>query len=323
MTGLAGRKSFGSDNHAGTHPAVMRAIVEANTGDAVAYGADPWTARAVGELRRLAGGGRRGVPGAQRQRRERARARPAARPARGGHLRGVRAHQHRRVRCRRADTRHQAADGSRAGRQAHARTDRQPPCRPRRRALRPAGRRRHHPVDRGRHLLLARGAARDQRVLRGQRTAGLHGRRPAGQRRRVPGLHARRASRAARTCSASAARRTARWASRRSSSCGPAMPPTRRTCASSTCSSRPRCASSAAQFIALLDRRPVAAERAHANAMASRLAAGLADMPGVDVVYPVEADAVFARLDPPACRRIAARVDVPRLGRDARRSSAG
>jgi threonine aldolase len=38
------------------HPAVMRAIVEANAGDAVAYGADPWTARAVGELRRLAGG---------------------------------------------------------------------------------------------------------------------------------------------------------------------------------------------------------------------------------------------------------------------------
>jgi threonine aldolase len=38
------------------HPAVMRAIVEANAGDAVAYGADPWTARAVGGLRRLAGG---------------------------------------------------------------------------------------------------------------------------------------------------------------------------------------------------------------------------------------------------------------------------
>jgi threonine aldolase len=38
------------------HPAVMRAVVEANAGDAVAYGADPWTARAVGELRRLAGG---------------------------------------------------------------------------------------------------------------------------------------------------------------------------------------------------------------------------------------------------------------------------
>ena len=49
------RKSFGSDNHAGTHPAVMRAIVEANAGDAVAYGADPWTERAVGEIRRLSG----------------------------------------------------------------------------------------------------------------------------------------------------------------------------------------------------------------------------------------------------------------------------
>jgi threonine aldolase len=48
-------KSFGSDNHAGTHPAVMRAIIEANTGDAVAYGADPWTQRATAELRRLSG----------------------------------------------------------------------------------------------------------------------------------------------------------------------------------------------------------------------------------------------------------------------------
>jgi threonine aldolase len=49
------RKSFGSDNHARTHPAVMRAIAEANTGDAVAYGADPWTERTTTELRRLSG----------------------------------------------------------------------------------------------------------------------------------------------------------------------------------------------------------------------------------------------------------------------------
>src|ERR1700733_11782189 len=55
MTGQAARKSFGSDNHAGTHPEVMRAIVEANAGDATAYGADRWTERAVGEIRRLAG----------------------------------------------------------------------------------------------------------------------------------------------------------------------------------------------------------------------------------------------------------------------------
>ncbi|MBV9382403.1 MAG: threonine aldolase [Streptosporangiaceae bacterium] len=49
------RKSFGSDNHAGVHPEVLRAIAEANTGDAVAYGADPWTERATAELRRLFG----------------------------------------------------------------------------------------------------------------------------------------------------------------------------------------------------------------------------------------------------------------------------
>jgi threonine aldolase len=55
MTAPIPRKSFGSDNHAGTHPAVLRAIVEANVGDAVAYGADPWTEHAVGEIRRRTG----------------------------------------------------------------------------------------------------------------------------------------------------------------------------------------------------------------------------------------------------------------------------
>jgi threonine aldolase len=55
MTAAMTRKSFGSDNHARTHPAIMRAIMEANTGDAVAYGADPWTERATSELRSLAG----------------------------------------------------------------------------------------------------------------------------------------------------------------------------------------------------------------------------------------------------------------------------
>jgi threonine aldolase len=45
------RKSFGSDNHAGAHPAVMRAIMDANSGDAVAYGADEWTERATAALR--------------------------------------------------------------------------------------------------------------------------------------------------------------------------------------------------------------------------------------------------------------------------------
>jgi threonine aldolase len=43
---VAGLTSFGSDNHAGVHSDVLAAIAEANTGDAPAYGDDPWTRRA-------------------------------------------------------------------------------------------------------------------------------------------------------------------------------------------------------------------------------------------------------------------------------------
>jgi threonine aldolase len=39
----AQRKSFGSDNHAGAHPAVLTALTAANIGDATAYGDDPLT----------------------------------------------------------------------------------------------------------------------------------------------------------------------------------------------------------------------------------------------------------------------------------------
>jgi threonine aldolase len=44
------RKSFGSDNHSGAHPAVVRALAEANSGDAAPYGADRWTALAARQL---------------------------------------------------------------------------------------------------------------------------------------------------------------------------------------------------------------------------------------------------------------------------------
>ena len=39
-------RSFGSDNHAPVHPAVLDALVAANAGSALSYGADPVTARA-------------------------------------------------------------------------------------------------------------------------------------------------------------------------------------------------------------------------------------------------------------------------------------
>lgn len=45
------RKSFGSDNHAGAHPAVLRMLADANAGDEMPYGADSWTGRAEAELR--------------------------------------------------------------------------------------------------------------------------------------------------------------------------------------------------------------------------------------------------------------------------------
>lgn len=45
-----GRKSFGSDNHAGAHPEVVRAIADSNAGDAHPYGDDEWTRRVTAEL---------------------------------------------------------------------------------------------------------------------------------------------------------------------------------------------------------------------------------------------------------------------------------
>ncbi len=47
-----GLRGFGSDNHAGAHPAVLDALVAANRGHAHAYGDDEWTARAGAVLRR-------------------------------------------------------------------------------------------------------------------------------------------------------------------------------------------------------------------------------------------------------------------------------
>jgi threonine aldolase len=46
-------RGFGSDNHAGVHPAVFAAMAEANRGHARAYGDDPWTTRATEALRRV------------------------------------------------------------------------------------------------------------------------------------------------------------------------------------------------------------------------------------------------------------------------------
>ena len=53
-----------------------------------------------------------------------------------------------------------------------------------------------------------------------------------------------------------------------------------------------------AQFLALLDDDLWRRSADHANKMAQRLARGVENLPGVDLTYPTQSDAVFARLDP-------------------------
>jgi threonine aldolase len=48
-------KSFASDNYAGAHPAILQALIAANTEHTPAYGGDPWTARVEDLLRRAFG----------------------------------------------------------------------------------------------------------------------------------------------------------------------------------------------------------------------------------------------------------------------------
>lgn len=44
-------KSFASDNNAGIHPSVLKAIEEANTGDALSYGDDAYSERAIKKIK--------------------------------------------------------------------------------------------------------------------------------------------------------------------------------------------------------------------------------------------------------------------------------
>ncbi|MBV9148367.1 MAG: threonine aldolase, partial [Candidatus Eremiobacteraeota bacterium] len=48
-------RCFVSDNAAPVHPAILQAIADANKGDAVAYGDDPWTQRTIERFREIFG----------------------------------------------------------------------------------------------------------------------------------------------------------------------------------------------------------------------------------------------------------------------------
>lgn len=65
----------------------------------------------------------------------------------------------------------------------------------------------------------------------------------------------------------------------------------------------------AAQFIAYLQDGQYHATAAHANAMAAQLAAGLRGISGVEIVYPVESNAVFAKLPAGMVERLRTQFD--------------
>lgn len=48
-------RSFTSDNNAGIHPDILKAIIDANVGHTIAYGSDPHTERAVGKFKEIFG----------------------------------------------------------------------------------------------------------------------------------------------------------------------------------------------------------------------------------------------------------------------------
>jgi threonine aldolase len=56
------RPGFASDNHAGVHPDVLHAVVAANEGHAASYGGDTWTARALQRFREHFGPTARAFP---------------------------------------------------------------------------------------------------------------------------------------------------------------------------------------------------------------------------------------------------------------------
>lgn len=51
------KRSFGSDNHSGVNEKVAVAMLQANTGDEIAYGDDKWTKRAIDKMRDVFGAG--------------------------------------------------------------------------------------------------------------------------------------------------------------------------------------------------------------------------------------------------------------------------
>ena len=55
MSASPNRRGFASDNNAGVHPNILTALTAVNDGHVIAYGDDPYTEKAIAELRGIFG----------------------------------------------------------------------------------------------------------------------------------------------------------------------------------------------------------------------------------------------------------------------------
>jgi len=55
MSASKNRRGFASDNNAGVHPNILTALAQVNDGHVIAYGDDPYTEKAIAELRKIFG----------------------------------------------------------------------------------------------------------------------------------------------------------------------------------------------------------------------------------------------------------------------------
>ena len=291
-------RDFASDNHAGAHPEVLAAITAANDGHTGAYGGDPWTERVEELFRTHFGPDARGFPVFNGS--------GANVAALDSLTRSFEA-----VIC--TDTAHMHVDecgaperiaGAKLYTVATEHGKLTPGRRrrlggpPRRRPPRPAARRLDHPVVGARHR--------------------LHARRDPGDRRARPTSSA--------CCSTSTAPasltpppRSACRSKELTSDCGVdvvSFGATKNGLAfgDSVVFLRPELADGfefvrkqlgqlaskmrflSAQFEALLEGDLWRENASHANAMAARLAGAVRDLPGLEIVHPVEANAVFVKL---------------------------
>ena len=187
-------KSFGSDNHAGAHQAVLRMLSAVNAGDAHGYGEDPWTRQVSQDLCTRFGaadayfvfnGTGANIVGLSLL------LRPfeAVICAESAHLNIDECGAPERLLASKllpVDTPDGKLTPDLVATRLGGRAD-EHRAQPRARL--------HHPGHRTRHLLLAGRTGRAGRVLPGRAVAAVHRRRPAGQRGCLPGLPAGRSGR--------------------------------------------------------------------------------------------------------------------------------